>query len=295
MARSYFKIYFSSRRVLLEMLDDAQRGRVLAAAFNYAEKGTPPDDLDTGETFVFENLRIWIDDGKAQYDRKCKANQENGARGGRPKNAAEKPTGFSFKDKDKDKDKAKDKDKDNGNRDTRARARENAPDGALPPPPPTAPEDLWLELGFGSSRAYAGKCFAGFRSAGCTDGLIRRALEIAADNGACRWAYARAILQHAAAAGTLTAEAFEATRRRPGSGRNTPVTRQAPGADTGDFLRNAAARPRRLKRRDTADAPAAAADPAQGASEASGQGNNTPEPETALQGENQAAADGRAE
>lgn len=294
MARSYFKIYFSSRRMLLEMLDDAQRGRVLAAAFNYAEKGTLPDDLDTGETFVFENLRIWIDDGKSQYDRKCKANQENGAHGGRPKNAAEKPTGFSFKDKDKDK--AKDKDKDKGNGDTRACARGDAPDGALPPPPPpTAPEDLWLELGFGCSRTYAGQCLAEFRAAGCTDGLIRRALEIAADNGACRWAYARAILQHAAAAGTLTAEAFEATRRRPGSGRNTPVTRQAPGTDTGDFLRNAAARPRRLKRRDAADAPAAAADHAQGASEASGQGNNAPEPETALQSKNQAAADGRAE
>ena len=281
MARSYFKIYFSSRRMLLDMLDDAQRGRVLAAAFNYAEKGTLPDDLDTGETFVFENLRIWIEDGKAQYDRKCKANQENGAHGGRPKNAAEKPTGFSFKDKDKDKDKdkAKDKDKDKGNGDTRACARGDAPDGALPPPPPpTAPEDLWLELGFGRSRTYAGQCLDEFRAAGCTDGLIRRALEIAADNGACRWAYARAILQHAAAAGTLTAEAFEATRRRPGSGRNTPVTRKPPGPGTDDFIRAAAARPRRLKRRDAAHAPTSAAESAQDAPEASGPGNNAPTP-----------------
>ena len=243
MARSYFKIYFSSRRMLLEMLDDAQRGRVLSAAFEYAENETVPDALSSEESLVFENLRIWIDDGKAQYDRKCKANQANGERGGRPKKSSEKPTGFSFKDKDKD----KDKDKAKGN--TRAYAREDAPDGAAPPPPPpTSPEDFWVENGFGQSISNAAKCLATYRAAGCTDGLILRALEIAADNGAPRWVYARSILDRAVAAGTLTAEAFEATRRPRGCGRNARVDRQTPSGN--DLLANAADRPRRLKRKD---------------------------------------------
>ena len=86
MARSYFKIYFSSRR-MLEMLTDEQRGRVLMAAIDYAENDTTPLNLSTEEGLVFEGLRVWIDAGRDTYDRQAAANQQNGKLGGRPKKA----------------------------------------------------------------------------------------------------------------------------------------------------------------------------------------------------------------
>ena len=282
MARSCMQIYFSSRR-MFDKLDNAQLGNVLRAAMDYAEKAIEPAGLSSAEQIAFESMRVYLDRDAEKYEKKCARMRENGSKGGRPNESARAVFNEMLKDKSsfqQEKPNRGASSSSNSNSssssspsgDTRACAR-----GAAPPPP-TTPEDLWIELGFGKSRSYAGQCLAEFRAAGCTDGLIRRALEIAADNGACRWAYARAILQHAAAAGTLTVQAFEAARRPPGSGRNTPVTRQPPGPGTDDFIRAAAARPRRLKRRDTAHAPTSAAESAQDAPEAAGPGNNSTDP-----------------
>lgn len=85
--------------------------------------------------------------------------------------------------------------------------------------------------------------------------------------GAESWSYVRRALAN-------RASGVDARPR----GRNARVDRQTPGPGTDDFIRAAAARPRRLKRRDAADAPAAAADHAQDAPEAAGPGNNSPDP-----------------
>ena len=78
MARAYFQIYFSSRRVLLEKLTDTQRGRVLTAAFDYAELGRLPTELDAQEDIAFETLRVWIDKNKDHYEKEAAQNQKNG-------------------------------------------------------------------------------------------------------------------------------------------------------------------------------------------------------------------------
>lgn len=251
----YFPIYFTSRRIL-EQLDPVQRSTVLMALMDYAELGTEPADLSPLVRVAFESMRKDVDASAKNFDRRIVTSKENGRKGDRPKNDGENEPCENLKKPKKPKKPNKynininkiEKEI-NGNGNTRACAREGAPDGAAPPPPPpTSPEDFWVENGFGQSISNAAKCLAPYRAAGCTDGLILRALEIAADNGAPRWVYARSILDRAVAAGTLTAEAFEATRRPCGGGRNARVDRQTPSGN--DLLAAAADRPRRLKRKD---------------------------------------------
>lgn len=248
----YFPIYFTSRRIL-EQLDPVQRSTVLMALMDYAELGTEPADLSPLVRIAFESMRKDVDASAKNFDRRIVTSKENGRKGGRPKKDGENEPCENLKKPKKPKKpnkyKIENKKEINGNGNTRACAREDAPDGAAPPPPPpTSPEEFWMENGFGQSISNAAKCLAPYRAAGCTDGLILRALEIAADNGAPRWVYARSILDRAVAAGTLTAEAFEATRRPRGCGRNALVDRQTPSGN--DPLANAADRPRRLKRKD---------------------------------------------
>ena len=131
MARAYFIVYFSSRRVL-QKLDDVRRGRVILALLDYAEKGTEPQGLDDSESIAFESLRTGIDGDRSRYEERCRTNRASGRKGGRPSGKAEnqsvyqKPNGFS-KTQDKDKGKGEDEGKYN---DSSYRRRHTARGGA---------------------------------------------------------------------------------------------------------------------------------------------------------------------
>ena len=258
MARAYFQIYFSSRRVLLEKLTDAQRGRVLSAVFDYAELGVLPLGLDAQEDIAFETLRVWLDKNKEHYDKKSAQNQENGKKGGRPRkktaetdeNGPEKTektqTVFSFKEKEKAKEKEKEKEKDKAVEATHACAREDAPDGA--PPLPT-PECFFLENGFARQLSpFVRQQLEDYRAAGMEDDLLLYALQEAANNGT-GWAYARAILERCRKDGIRTAAENQQRRRPKSSGRNVVVDRAEPSGNNTLAAAAAADRPRRLKRK----------------------------------------------
>lgn len=240
--RVYFKLYFSSRRILLEMLDDAQRGRVLAAAFNYAEFGTePPQDFSTAEQFAFESIRVWIKDGIDQYDRRAKTSCENGKLGGRPpKDDAEKPNNLkkpknltAHKDTDKDKDMDMDTD--------------IAAEAAFAPLPPQNTPEFFFAENFGELSAYYRQQIKKYRRQGCADDLILRAMQEALDNGIAKWSYARSILERCVAEGLKDLKSYEQSRRPKSTGRNVLVDRTQPSGN--DFLKEAIERPRRLKRK----------------------------------------------
>lgn len=235
--RVYFKLYFSSRRILLEMLDDAQRGRVIAAAFNYAENGIEPEGLSRDETFAFETLRVWIDHGIEEYDRRAKTSRENGKLGGRPrKDNPEKPNKpNNLKDKAKAKDKAKDKEK----IDIAAVA------ASEQPPQPNTPESFFSE-NFGELTSYYQHRIENYRKQGCTDDLILRAMQEALDYGVANWSYVRNVLERCVAEGLKDVKSYEQSRRPKSSGHNIRVDRVQPSGN--DFIKAATERPRRLKR-----------------------------------------------
>lgn len=239
MARSYFKIYFSSRR-MLEMLTDEQRGRVLMAAIDYAEKDTPPLNLSTEEGLVFEGLRVWIDAGRDTYDRQAAANQQNGKLGGRPKKA----NGFFLHGKEK----AKAKAKDNTNSIAAVAAAIDAHDAPPgPEPPPVPPERYFQQQGFGTV-VFAAKVLGEYRAKGCSDDLLIRCMDEALAYGFAKWGYARSVLERCLREDIHDAAAFDASRQRRGTGHSTRVDRPTPSGN--NFLADAVNRPFRSKRKD---------------------------------------------
>ena len=242
MARSYFKIYFSSRR-MLEMLTDEQRGRVLMAAIDYAEKDTPPLDLSTEEGLVFEGLRVWIDAGRETYDRQAAANQQNGKLGGRPKKA----NGFFLHGKAKAKAKAKAKDNTEGIAAAVAAAPSapEAPPGSEPPLLP--PERYFVQQGFGTA-VFAAKVLGEYRAKGCSDDLLIRCMDEALAYGFAKWGYVRSVLERCLREDIHDAAAFDASRQRRGTGHSTRVDRPTPSGN--NFLADAVNRPFRSKRKD---------------------------------------------
>lgn len=241
--RVYFKLYFSSRRILLEMLDDAQRGRVIAAAFDYAEFGTePPESFSTEERFAFESIRVWIDDGISQYDRRSETSCENGKLGGRPrKNSAEKPKNLKKPNnltahKDKDMDKDMDMDMDIA-----------AVAASEQPQQPNTPESFFSE-NFGELTSYYQHRIENYRKRGCTDDLILRAMQEALDYGVANWSYVRNVLERCVEEGLKDVKSYEQSRRPKSSGHNIRVDRAQPSRN--DWITAAIDRPRQLKRKE---------------------------------------------
>lgn len=239
--RVYFKLYFSSRRILLEMLDDAQRGRVIAAAFNYAEDGIEPEGLSREETFAFETLRVWIDHGIEEYDRRAETSRENGKLGGRPrKDNAEKPNKpNNLKEKAKEKDKAKAKDKEKIDIAAVAAIEQ--------PPQPNTPE-LFFSENFRELTPYYQHRIENYRNRGCADDLILRAMQEALDNGVARWGYVSTVLDRCISENLLDVKSYEQSRRPKSSGHNVTVDRAQPSGN--DWITAAVDRPRQLKRKE---------------------------------------------
>ena len=83
MAMEYFKVFNSYLRSL-ELLSNAERGRLFTALIEYNMTGEVPE-LQGNEKFVFPMMKYNIDSDTEAYAKKVKANSINGAKGGRPR------------------------------------------------------------------------------------------------------------------------------------------------------------------------------------------------------------------
>ena len=116
MALESFNAYHSYLKSI-ELLNDAERGRLFTACLQYSMTGEVPD-LRGNERFVFPMMKEQIDRDKAKYDAKCKANKSNiKSRWDKdtyeriPSNTTVYDRNDSYTKNTKDKDKDKDKDK----------------------------------------------------------------------------------------------------------------------------------------------------------------------------------------
>lgn len=93
MAREYFCAYHSYR-AWMEMLTDAEKGRLFDALLAYSETG---ELLSLGgrEAALFPAMKWNIDRDKKAYEERCETNRKNGANGSNrtrtPPNATERP------------------------------------------------------------------------------------------------------------------------------------------------------------------------------------------------------------
>jgi len=74
-----------SYREPLEMLTDEERGKLLIALMDYAENGIVPE-LNSTSAMAFAFIKIKLDEDLKKYEDTVRRNQENGKKGGRPKN-----------------------------------------------------------------------------------------------------------------------------------------------------------------------------------------------------------------
>lgn len=107
-------------------------------------------------------------------------------------------------------------------------------------------EQFWTQCGYDGA-AQAARMLARYREKGLEEGLILEAIRQAASHGArSPLAYIGRILDQAAASGQLTLAAWQAAHRGGGGG-GKRVDWPSPSGN--DFLADAAARPRRHKRK----------------------------------------------
>lgn len=66
----------------MELLSDAERGRLFTALLIYSSTGEQPF-LKGNERYVFPHMRCQIGRDRAAYEAKCALNSENGKKGGR--------------------------------------------------------------------------------------------------------------------------------------------------------------------------------------------------------------------
>ena len=126
---------------------------------------------------------------------------------------------------------------------------ETVPAGACAPEEEketTQLEQFWTQCGYDGA-AQAARMLARYREKGLEEGLILEAIRQAASHGArSPLAYIGRMLDQAAASGQLPLAAWQAAHRGGGGG-GKRVDRPSPSGN--DFLADAAARPRRHKRK----------------------------------------------
>ena len=110
MALKSINLYYSYLDAF-QMLSDAEVGRLIRGALNYAETGDQPK-LSGNEKFIWSVIKGQIDRDQEAYDAKCKKNSENALKRTQATASERKRTLANVaKDKDKDKDKDKEEDK----------------------------------------------------------------------------------------------------------------------------------------------------------------------------------------
>ena len=76
---NYIKV-FTDFAKSMEILSDAERGRLFMAMLEYAETGTAPD-LRGNERFIWPTAKLQIDRNATAYQNTVKKNRENGKNG----------------------------------------------------------------------------------------------------------------------------------------------------------------------------------------------------------------------
>lgn len=66
-------------------LDDETAGKVIKAVCEYYCFGLETEGFDGRAAHIYETMVTKMDSDQSKYDNKCKANAENGKKGGRPK------------------------------------------------------------------------------------------------------------------------------------------------------------------------------------------------------------------
>ena len=98
----YLKV-FTDFVYSLELLGEAERGRLVTAMLKYAESGTEPE-LKGNEKFLWLVAKADIDRQRENYDKRCETNKQIATN--RYQNAPESTNrNETYQDKDKDKDK----------------------------------------------------------------------------------------------------------------------------------------------------------------------------------------------
>jgi len=85
LARKSFVLYVEYHQHL-ERLTVEERGNLITAIFDYVRSGALPE-LGGAEDMAFSFIRAQLDRDAAKYEAICERNRENGAKGGRPKQA----------------------------------------------------------------------------------------------------------------------------------------------------------------------------------------------------------------
>ncbi len=75
MAMGYFCAYYSYLESI-ELLTDAERGRLFTALLEYSSTGVTPE-FKGNERFVFSGMKAQIDRDKKNYEDKCRKQSEN--------------------------------------------------------------------------------------------------------------------------------------------------------------------------------------------------------------------------
>ena len=100
----YLKV-FTDFANTMELLGDAERGRLFTAMLKYAESGTEPE-LKGNERFLWMAAKADIDRQRENYDKRCETNKQIATN--RYQSAPESTNrNESYQDKDKDKEKTK--------------------------------------------------------------------------------------------------------------------------------------------------------------------------------------------
>ena len=88
----------------IELLGDAERGRLFTAMLEYASSGAEPD-LRGNERFIWPTAKSEIDRQSESYKARCETNRKNiTSRYESIRNATNRNESYQDKDKDKDKD-----------------------------------------------------------------------------------------------------------------------------------------------------------------------------------------------
>lgn len=81
-------VLYCDYRIHLQILTDAERGKLLMALMDYAETGKEPE-LQGGALMAFSFITMQMDKDAARYAETCRKRSEAGQKGGRPAKATE--------------------------------------------------------------------------------------------------------------------------------------------------------------------------------------------------------------
>lgn len=230
-----------------------EKGRIFEAILNYTDNGSTPIFENPATEMAFSFIKIRLDENIGKWNDVREKRREAGRVGGKQRQAN---ATFAKQNKQSQANQAVNVNvNDNVNVNVSSSSSkspseaddEDAPSGATTGTT-ISPESFWMENGLGKSITPSLKERLGeYRNQGVEDALIVQAMREAAEhNAAAPLPYMRKVLDQAVAAGELTLDAWQARHRayRP-KGR---VDRPEPSGN--DFLRDAADRPRRLKRKE---------------------------------------------